>query len=85
MKKWNYNLEEAPKSYYTEVKTGRFNKEGEPITKPGFIVERIFAVIPDSSTVTISYWLPRENRWCMFTKEHGPLCWKAWPTFSKED
>ena len=29
--------------------------------------------------VTRSYWIPKEGRWCMFTKENPPIAWMPWP------
>lgn len=30
--------------------------------------------------VTVSKWLPREERWQMFSKDTPPLAWMPWPT-----
>lgn len=31
-------------------------------------------------TVTLSRWMPKENRWEMFTKDCPPIAWQPWPT-----
>jgi hypothetical protein len=81
MTDWNYNMDQAPKSVYGEIETGRYNKIGEAIMKPHLFINRIIAAAVEEDLVTISYWLPREYRWCMFAKGQVPLCWKPWPEY----
>lgn len=72
MTNWNYNMSEAPKGSYREVAIGKGTRKiHEPV--------RIIAAAPDSDVVTISNWLPDQERWNMFTKERPPIAWAPWP------
>jgi len=69
---WNFNIDEAPKGVSREVPRGK-----------GTIIEHIPDLIiaaGNDNVVTVSKWLPKEERWEMFTKDVPPLAWQLWPS-----
>lgn len=78
MTDWNFNMAEAPRG---QTETRSWTKEdGTEAQRSVFIPERIIAAAGDEKqTVTVSNWLPDQNRWNMFAKEHPPIAWMAWP------
>jgi hypothetical protein len=74
---WNYNMDEAPH--------GRTERREDKRLKGSFIHE---VFIPDriiaaengnTNIVTLSHWIPNENRWHMFAKGETPFAWMPWP------
>lgn len=73
---WNFNMDEAPKGRYRTVTR---NMKGQDIETQVFVPEPIFAAASDGETVTISKWMPKEERWNMFTKDTPPIAWMPFP------
>lgn len=73
--KWNFNLDEAPRGYSRFV-TRRIGKND--ITTEEHVPGLIIAAGNDG-VVTVSRWLPKEERWNMFTKDVPPMAWMPWP------
>ena len=71
---WNYNMDQAPKGR-TVIETRR-GKDG-PVQVERFVRDIVIASRGDC--VTMSYWIPKEGRWCMFTKDAPPIAWQPWP------
>lgn len=71
--KWSYNMDEAPKGEYKEVpaRNGSVRKV--------FVPEKILAAHHDGELVTISNWIPEQERWNMFSKDAPPIAWSPWP------
>ena len=80
---WNYNMKECPKSYFVEEEI--INRLGVE-TKIKKVVEvPVILASADCLTVTTSRWLPKENRWNMFSKKQTPLAWMPFPSHPKEE
>ena len=73
---WNFDMAAAPRGKM--VKRTRKKKDGETSEYEEFEKDVIIAGCTDG-LVTMSYWIPKEERWCMFTKERGPDAWMPWP------
>lgn len=69
--KWQ-PIETAPKGYYKKVKI-RDERERE------VHVPEYFLVPTSDGKVTISYWVPSQERFCMFTKKTPPTHWMPLP------
>jgi len=74
---WNYDMSKAPRGA-VEVRTQKRAK-GREIEREVFVPEKIIAAARDGKTVTVTYWIPDQQRWCMFSKNETPLCWMPWP------
>lgn len=68
---WNFNMSEAPRGH-TETRMAK----GKPYE--AFVPDRIIAA-GSGDTVTVSQWLPKGERWEMFTAEVPPIAWMPWP------
>lgn len=75
MSNWNHDLSQAPrgKMVPTTVKT----KDGVKLSET-YQREYIIAA-SHCGEVTKSYWVPDQERWCMFTKDVPPGAWMPWP------
>lgn len=75
MSNWNHDLSQAPrgKMVPTTVKTKDGLKQSETYQR-----EYIIAA-GRCGAVTKSYWIPEQERWCMFTKDVPPGAWMPWP------
>lgn len=73
---WNFDMDSAPRGevYTRVVSTKKGHKE-----LPGFRYEKVI-LAGACGTVTVSRWLPEEERWEMFSKKENPIAWMAWPT-----
>lgn len=75
---WNFDIDQAPKGKSQIVGTGKTDKEGRPVMKEVHVAPRIIAA-GSGDVVTLNKWLPAEERWEMFTKDHPPIAWQPWP------
>lgn len=75
MTSWNYNMDEAPKGTYEKVVR---TFKGQEVTYDRHIPTLVIAAGNDG-VVTVSRWLPEEERWNMFTKNVPPFAWYPWP------
>lgn len=73
---WNFDINEAPKGHYENVP---YEHNGKQLSRSTFIPAYIMAASIDGKTVTRSAWMPDQQRWNMFTKEHPPIAWQLWP------
>jgi len=74
---WNFDLSAAPKGRFeTRLRNGRDGSQSE---YQHFVRELIIAAASDGKTVTVSSWLPDQERWNMFAKEAPPIAWQSWP------
>lgn len=81
MTNWNFNMEEAPKGYFkdTEIKI-----KGEVKIVKKYIKENVI-VAGEKNTVTVSNWIPSDERWNMFTKDCPPVAWIPFPKHFLEE
>ncbi|WP_223566904.1 hypothetical protein [Agrobacterium tumefaciens] len=72
---WNHDLSQAPRGKMapTTVKAKDGVKQSETYQR-----EYIIAA-GHCGAVTKSYWIPEQERWCMFTKDVPPGAWMPWP------
>lgn len=73
---WNFDMNAAPR--------GENKKMLRVIGKTETLVEVHFPVLiiaagADGTTVTATSWLPKQERWNMFSKDHPPIAWMPWP------
>lgn len=78
MVEWNFNMDTAPKGTYREVFKGN-DKLGQPIYRKVYESVRLLAADGSSDLVTITNWIPDQERWNMFTKDKPPIAWAPWP------
>ena len=72
-------MEEAPKSIVTEKKVVREGKEVlRSFVKPIYIL----AVTSDNNVLK-THWLPQEERWDLFSKNHPPKAWMEVPKYEE--
>lgn len=72
---WNTNISEAPRG--KTVSKNITTKDG---VKPYDAFEQEDVILASKcGKVTRSYWIPKENRWCMFAKGEEPVAWQEWP------
>lgn len=73
---WNYDMSAAPRgNYITRTQKG---KDGEPVEVTAFISQKVI-LGGACGTVTVSRWLPDEQRWEMFSNKETPLAWQPYP------
>ncbi|MEH3108926.1 MAG: hypothetical protein PGN22_02345 [Agrobacterium cavarae] len=72
---WNTDITAAPrgKMVPTTVKTKDGFKQSETYQR------EIIIAASRCGVVTKSYWIPDQERWCMFSKDSPPDAWMPWP------
>lgn len=72
---WNFDISQAPrgKMVATTVQT----KDG-PRQSSRFVPDRII-LATKCNKVTLSHYLPDDERWLMLGKDEQPVAWMAWP------
>lgn len=73
---WNFDMSAAPRGETKNVR--RVVGKIETVTEVHFPV-LIIAAGADGVTVTATSWLPKQERWNMFSKGHPPIAWASWP------
>ena len=73
---WNFDMTAVPRGE-TVLQT-RPGKNG-PVEVPVYKHAKVI-LAGACGTVTVSRWLPEEERWEMFSKKETPIAWIAWPT-----
>ena len=70
---WRFDIENAPKGRTIELPgpKGSVRKVHKP--------ELVIIACSDGETVTLSRWLPDENRWNMIGRNETPIAWMEWP------
>lgn len=61
--------------------------KGEVVERPGpkgsvrkvHVPDLVIIAAPDGETVTVSRWIPDENRWNMIGKNEQPVAWMPFP------
>lgn len=74
---WNFNMDEAPRGEEREVTRVVGKHKTISVTLEHIPVQIIAA--GSCGVVTLSRWLPVEERWNMFTKASPPVAWQPWP------
>lgn len=68
---WNFDMSAAPRGSTKTVSGPKGDRE--------VFVRDVIYVAGDFPHVTLSYWIPKEGRWCMFTTENPPVAWRRVP------
>lgn len=78
---WNYNINEAPRGETVERVLTDKNGKSRAVSRH----ERAVIIAASKcGKVTMSYWIPAEQRWCMFSDKETPLAWQPWPRHPNE-
>jgi len=75
MSNWNFNINEAPKSYYEDKEVVL---KGKKTTQKVFVPIKIITASV-CGIVTASYYIPKENRWNMYSTKTDPIAWQIYP------
>lgn len=70
------SIETAPRSSYVEKKVGKNTLK--------FLSKSWVQVSRNGEDITLSYWLPQQERWVGFTKDSGPTHWRIPPPVKKK-
>lgn len=68
---WCFDMSTAPRGTMKTVAGPKGDRE--------VFVRDVIFVAGKPPHVTQSYWIPKEGRWCMFTKECPPIAWHPFP------
>lgn len=74
---WDFDMTAAPRG--TTEQRQRKGNDGETVVYSQHVSAKILAAADDGKTVTVSNWIPDQQRWNMFAKEHPPIAWMPWP------
>ena len=77
MSDWSYDMTAAPRGE-TRAVTRTIGKN--EVTVQEHVPVTIFCAGADGATVTPSRWMPKEERWCMFSKGAPPIAWMPYPS-----
>jgi len=72
---WSFDIDAAPRGR-EKVITGKVAGVHD-FERRVHERERIFAA-GTGGVVTVSYWIPEQKRWCMFTKAVPPMAWRPY-------
>jgi len=72
---WNFDMDHAPTGSYLGIV--RVYK-GKEVTKEEFFPSKIITA-SKCGKVIVSYWIPKEKRWCMYKKGELPIAWQSYP------
>lgn len=76
MPTWNFNIDEAPKSYSRDASYS--NQDGKIIQREKFVPVYVW-LATKCGKVTVSYWIPNEKRWNMLAQNEKPMAWQPYP------
>lgn len=71
---WRFDVENAPKG--REVQVPGPKGSTRTVHKP----DAVIVASADGQTVTLSRWMPAEQRWNMLAKGEQIVAWMAWPS-----
>lgn len=72
---WNFNMDEAPRGETIKVE----RKVGNHVVTIERHVPVNIIAAGNNRVVTVSQWIPDQQRWNMFSKNTPPLAWMPWP------
>lgn len=79
---WNHDMSAAPKGQTVQVKrlvTDKSSASGKSLRTIEEFKQDHLILASKCGKVTRSYWIPNEQRWCMFAKGEEPVAWQKWP------
>ena len=72
---WDFDMNAAPRGrMWTVVAI----KDGDLKERQEFRHDHVI-LASKCGKVMRSYWIPDEQRWCMFSKHEEPVAWMLWP------
>lgn len=74
---WRFDIENAPRGSF------RLQKGPKGSERQVHQAEPVILAAADGKTVTVSRWLPEEQRWNMLGKNEQPVAWMPWPTYPR--
>jgi hypothetical protein len=75
MSTWNLAISQAPRGRnVTQIRTIK----GADVEVAVFERENVI-LATKCGKVTTSYYIPKEDRWCMLAAGEQPVAWMAWP------
>lgn len=78
---WNFDMSEAPRGEtVTRKQRGKHGEMDVSVFVPDLII-----AASECGKVTLSRWLPDQDRWNMFTKDSPPIAWQPWPEHPKSE
>lgn len=80
MMAWNFDISEAPKGEWVDS----HKTVGKTVVMQCTHVPEYIIAAGNSGVVTLSKWLPNEDRWNMFSKNTPPIAWMPWPKHPNE-
>lgn len=75
MTNWNFDISQAPRG--RTVNQARTIKGVD--TEVAVFERDPIILATKCGKVTTSYYIPKEDRWCMLAKGEQPVAWMAWP------
>lgn len=72
---WNHDISKAPKG---KMVTRQVTTKDGVRNYEEYETDHVIAA-SSCGKVTRSYWIPKEDRWCMFMKDNPPIAWMPWP------
>lgn len=73
---WNFDLLAAPRGRWVTVTRSKpkVGTVGVEVYEPDKVI-----LATKCGKVTASYFIPKENRWCMLAAGEQPVAWMPWP------
>lgn len=78
MYEWNFNMSTAPRG--TPIQRIIQRPEGEPAVVTTIKKEIIHAASSCGKVIS-TYYIDKEDRWCMFSKDDPPIAWCKYPDY----
>jgi hypothetical protein len=76
MSDWNFDISQAPRGHTVDD----FVQTAKGVRKTTRFLPEKLIVATKCGKVTVSKYLPDEDRWEMLAKEEQPIAWQLWPT-----
>jgi hypothetical protein len=77
MTEWNFDLSQAPRGRKV---ASTVTVKGVEHVRDTFVPAKVI-LATKCRKVTLSHWLPDEERWLMLAKGEQPKAWHAWPQY----
>jgi hypothetical protein len=75
MSDWNNDMSQAPRGFVAHTTVSTANG---PRSSSRFIAQRLI-LATKCGKVTLSQYIPDEERWMMLSKGEEPVAWQRWP------
>ncbi|RVQ10031.1 hypothetical protein [Sinorhizobium meliloti] len=78
---WNFDISAAPRG--RTITVTETDKDGKLRERQEFRHDHVI-LASKCGKVSRSYWIPDEQRWCMFSKNEEPKAWQHWPEWPED-